>query len=84
MALRNSLSGIALLTIYALEPIARASTKARWPIMEVLTADVRVHVPADEADNNIHPSHQINSQPREVTILTCGNTVTVRYFMVAG
>lgn len=38
--------------IYALERIARDSEKDHWPIMEVLTAYIRVHAPVHEADNN--------------------------------
>ena len=38
--------------IYALERIARDSAKDHWPIMEVLTAYVRVHAPIEEAQEN--------------------------------
>jgi uncharacterized protein YjbI with pentapeptide repeats len=38
--------------VYALERIARDSAKDHWPIMEVLTAYVRVHAPIEGAHEN--------------------------------
>ena len=53
--------------IYALERIARDSAKDHWPIMEVLTAYVRVHAPVAEADANA-PAAQL--EPDIQAILT--------------
>jgi Pentapeptide repeats (8 copies) len=50
--LGNGQLEVRLGAIYALERIARDSAKDHWPIMEVLTAYVRVHAPIAEADKN--------------------------------
>jgi hypothetical protein len=51
--------------IYALERIARDSERDHWPIMEVLTAYVREHVPWRPKDTQLQKSDQLpaNGQP---------------------